>query len=406
MGGHDIFRSTLENDNWTVPVNMGFPINTPADDIYFTMTEKYNRGYYSSSNLSGNGDMDLYRITFSDERDPVAQLMGLVKKGGELVPAKSKITLTTLDGKETISQATDTLIGDYFLLLGHGKTYTMTVETEGFAPYTKEFSVPEQKEYFQLFQEVHHVHLTDAMGNIVGQQITVFNATGEERSTKEYYSEETIRKINNIKGDQDIDGDILTFSDVKFYIPEDSLRTMMAKDPDLTWDFDENVEVSFLKSLYQDPFDPGSYMEFPSADRNELFAIRKLLVGDDDIPMPDELMDPKYDPIEGPMANHYSTVVMDQLFYKVQLGVYSRELDLGQYYHIDNSVNKEKLSNGMYKYTSGNYDTYAKANELKMEIRERGIGDAFVTPIYHGKRISMEDVKAMITTKAKDSATR
>jgi len=41
-----------------------------------------------------------------------------------------------------------------------------------------------------------------------------------------------------------------------------------------------------------------------------------------------------------------------------------------------------------------------------MEIRERGIGDAFVTPIYHGKRISMEDVKAMITTKAKDSATR
>ena len=80
MGDFDIFRSVLEDTTWSDPANLGFPVNTPADDIYFTMTHRYNRGYYASADLNGKGDMDLYRITFSDERDPVAELIGLVKK--------------------------------------------------------------------------------------------------------------------------------------------------------------------------------------------------------------------------------------------------------------------------------------------------------------------------------------
>ena len=56
-------------------------------------------------------------------------------------------------------------------MLGHGKKYEMTVETEGFAPYKRVFEIPEQREYFQLYQEVHHVYLYDADGNIIGQKI-------------------------------------------------------------------------------------------------------------------------------------------------------------------------------------------------------------------------------------------
>lgn len=45
MGGYDVFRSSMVDSIFTVPVNLGFPINSPADDIYFTMTKRYNRGY-------------------------------------------------------------------------------------------------------------------------------------------------------------------------------------------------------------------------------------------------------------------------------------------------------------------------------------------------------------------------
>jgi len=219
------------------------------------MTSRYNRGYYASSDLRGVGDMDLYRITFTDERDPVAELMGFVRQGEELVPAKSKITLKSLDESEVISDETDTLEGDYFLLLGHGKTYDMIVETERFAPYHRQFDIPEQKEYFQLYQEIHHVHLYDSDGNIIGQQITVYNALGETDTSQTYYDEETIKRLNLIKNDLGIHGMMTVLSDVKFYMSEDSLLALMRKDSTLSFDFGDNVLVSFMEDENDDKLD-------------------------------------------------------------------------------------------------------------------------------------------------------
>ena len=64
MGEHDIFKSTydsIEND-WTVPVNMGYPLNTPDDDIYFVATTDGKRGYYASSRDDGQGYLDIYEV--------------------------------------------------------------------------------------------------------------------------------------------------------------------------------------------------------------------------------------------------------------------------------------------------------------------------------------------------------
>ncbi len=38
IGGRDIFVTRLFNEEWTTPENMGYPINTTADDNYFTLT--------------------------------------------------------------------------------------------------------------------------------------------------------------------------------------------------------------------------------------------------------------------------------------------------------------------------------------------------------------------------------
>src|SRR5690606_8366977 len=48
MGGHDIYRSTYdpETDSWSEPVNMGYPINTPDNDVYFVVSANNERAYY------------------------------------------------------------------------------------------------------------------------------------------------------------------------------------------------------------------------------------------------------------------------------------------------------------------------------------------------------------------------
>ena len=223
MGEYDIFRTTLEDTTWTVPVNLGFPVNTPADDIYFTMTERYNRGYYASSDLGGKGGMDLYRITFTDERDPVAELFGFVKdeKGKAL---EALITLSTDEG-EIITKSTDPTDGGYFLVLGHGKKYHMKIETKGFAPVGLDFNVPEQKQYIQFYQEVHLKHIKDKVGEVIGQEVTLYNAFGEEHN--DTYSEPDEDQISRIENARTIKGNIKVLKQIQFYFTAPTLELMV-----------------------------------------------------------------------------------------------------------------------------------------------------------------------------------
>lgn len=65
IGGYDIFRSDLQpNGLWSKPKNMGYPINTPDDNIFFMPTGDGRTGFYSLFKESGGfGKEDIYMIT-------------------------------------------------------------------------------------------------------------------------------------------------------------------------------------------------------------------------------------------------------------------------------------------------------------------------------------------------------
>ena len=64
MGGYDLFRSDIQsNGKWKKPENLGYPINTPDDNIFFMPAKNGKSGYYSVSKESGGyGREDIYRI--------------------------------------------------------------------------------------------------------------------------------------------------------------------------------------------------------------------------------------------------------------------------------------------------------------------------------------------------------
>ncbi|MFL5763358.1 MAG: OmpA family protein [Bacteroidia bacterium] len=66
-GGFDIYKSTLEDGKWTTPVNMGQPINSPANDLFYVGSADGSVGYMSSSRKGGKGDMDIYKINYTDK---------------------------------------------------------------------------------------------------------------------------------------------------------------------------------------------------------------------------------------------------------------------------------------------------------------------------------------------------
>lgn len=65
MGGFDIFRSErLENGRWSEPQNMGYPLNTPDDEVFFITDQTGSHGYYSAINDRGIGAKDICKVIF------------------------------------------------------------------------------------------------------------------------------------------------------------------------------------------------------------------------------------------------------------------------------------------------------------------------------------------------------
>lgn len=63
MGGFDVYKSILQSDgSWSNPVNLGYPINTPDDDVYFYYASSDDRAYIASYRDGGYGEKDLYGI--------------------------------------------------------------------------------------------------------------------------------------------------------------------------------------------------------------------------------------------------------------------------------------------------------------------------------------------------------
>ena len=82
MGGYDIFKSVYkaEDDSWNDPVNLGYPINTPDDDIYFVSTKDGKRGYFSTVRNDGVGYLDIYMVEIPDQTEELANKLDKKKQ--------------------------------------------------------------------------------------------------------------------------------------------------------------------------------------------------------------------------------------------------------------------------------------------------------------------------------------
>jgi tetratricopeptide (TPR) repeat protein len=158
MGDYDIFiaRMDVSDSTFKNVENIGYPINTPADDIYFVLSASGEHGYYSSARPDGVGLKDIYLIETNFDKKPVSMLVyGAVFKDEKATPA----TLTTYiikDGKEEIFSKTKTKDkGKYLINLPAGYEFKIECRIDSnffeiFTISTKDLK--EYKEKLKLFK--------------------------------------------------------------------------------------------------------------------------------------------------------------------------------------------------------------------------------------------------------------
>lgn len=151
MGGYDIFYSNLlENNEWSAPLNMGYPINTPDDDVFYVPVEEGFYAFYSKFPEEGYGERDIFRLEiFSDEHPRKFLVRGIIsqKELGHKIDSTFIITILKAIEHDTVTVIhPDVATGEYKVELIKGD-YEMIIEGEGFEPKSEFVSlVYDQKE--------------------------------------------------------------------------------------------------------------------------------------------------------------------------------------------------------------------------------------------------------------------
>ncbi len=133
MGDYDVFKTLLnsETNQFSIPENLGYPINSVNNDNFFVLNANGTRGYYSSIKEETYGGSDIYMIDtrFGDNDLKVKQ--GKVIFGTD--PQKAKITLIDIESKQIcgIFNASPKT-GKFLLVMNPVKAYKAIVEEEGF----------------------------------------------------------------------------------------------------------------------------------------------------------------------------------------------------------------------------------------------------------------------------------
>ena len=156
MGGYDIYFSALGDSGWFPPQNMGYPINTTDDDIFYVMSTDGKRAYFSSLRQEGKGEKDLYMVTIPQRMVvPVTLMKGYVSfLGKDTMMSFVTISATDLETGNVVQEVhPNSRTLKYILPLNagrYGKKYSLTYEAEGFRPHTELVSVSPDGEYKEI----------------------------------------------------------------------------------------------------------------------------------------------------------------------------------------------------------------------------------------------------------------
>lgn len=175
MGGYDIFRSeTDQNGNWTKPINMGYPLNTPDDDIFYRPFDNEKKAYFSSERADSKGGFDLYQvIVLGEEKKMIMKtdeqlvayfdkpftdmfskkteelqidssfvLKGIIMDAADKRPLVAKMELIDMERSQVIGTTVSDSTGAYAITFNQPKNYGVEINAKEYMFYLDVVNIP------------------------------------------------------------------------------------------------------------------------------------------------------------------------------------------------------------------------------------------------------------------------
>jgi tetratricopeptide (TPR) repeat protein len=158
IGGFDIFFSNLGDKGWEEPLNIGYPINTTEDDVFYVTSPDGRRGYYSSaSRAEGYGEKDIYMISIPTRiEEPLVLIKGSIKpKIGEALSPNLEIIATNNESGAVVGIYRPLMRdGSFTIIIPPGSNYTLSYQNNGKEFYSESIEVPAGAAYQEIDKAV------------------------------------------------------------------------------------------------------------------------------------------------------------------------------------------------------------------------------------------------------------
>jgi len=158
IGGYDIFKSKLQDGKWQAPTNMGYPLNTPDDDLFFQPVNTGKNAYYSM--FADYKKKDIYYLNVGDQRPYHAyKIVGHLNLSDTTIAFNDdfRIILFSLTEGDTIDVGYPNKYSGYYSFVVKPDEYSLTYEGLAYLSEKEEVTItenhPREEEYINVTLE-------------------------------------------------------------------------------------------------------------------------------------------------------------------------------------------------------------------------------------------------------------
>lgn len=195
IGGYDIFETELNSSGlWNSPRPIAY-VNTVYDDRFYMMDARGQKAIFSQSLNYFPGRYKIF-VTDLKENIPLTMVKGIILSGNPPKPVKAQIKVYDHITKQRIKYAysPDEYTGRYLMIFPPDRNYDIFIEADGFLPQLINVYIPEQKYFYELYQEI-TLNAIEVNNRRIGENVKVRNSfydvssLGQVDSTLSEYAE-------------------------------------------------------------------------------------------------------------------------------------------------------------------------------------------------------------------------
>ncbi len=389
VGGFDLYKSHYneEKDEWTVPVNLGFPINSSADEYLLLPGSDLGMVMFFSSRQGTDSTTTVYRVHFSEPRQPVSpdtpdQLKEIANLGN--------IAVESLEQMEA-------------QLAKQEKNEMNTRKPEA---EEKESQDQEKKEEIQHFVPAQHPTANPTYQSTLSQALLLqaeadslsglaTSARVKVRDSQDpndrwLYQKQIIvweKRAAEAQGVADSCYQLLSTLDRN--APAEELPASIEQDKVIG-------DMTVYKYKNEEPEKPVAMG--PAGEPGEV--VEQVVVEEEKIlPVKPEVIN-RFEVLASSPYNAANAIPVDMplpkgTFYRVQLGAYSKPVAGDAFGGITPITAENFPDRGLIKYYAGKFSRYEDAQKALNYLRTNGYPDAYIIAWYNGTLMAVSKAREL-----------